>query len=76
MDPEGEKKQMERLKNIRANRDQSKYTHALEGLEKAAEGQENMMPFILKAVKARATLGETCNVLRNVFGEYDEPPIY
>ena len=76
MDPKGEKKQMERLKNIRANRDQSKYTHALEGLEKAAEGQENMMPFILKAVKARATLGETCNVLRNVFGEYDEPPIY
>jgi len=76
MDPEGERKQLERLKNIRANRDESKYNHALEMLRKAAEGQENMMPHILEAVKAQATLGEACNVLRDVFGEYDEPPIY
>ena len=76
MDPEGERKQLERLNKIRNNRDQSKYTLALERLRKAAEGQENMMPYILEAVKAQATLGETCNVLRDIFGEYDEPPIY
>ena len=76
MDPEGERKQLERLKKIRSNRDQSKYSQALERLRKAAEGQENMMPYILEAVKAQATLGEACNVLRDIFGEYDEPPIY
>ncbi len=76
MDPEGERKQLERLNKLRNGRDQSKYTQALERLRKAAEGEENMMPCILEAVKAHATLGETCNVLREIFGEYDEPPIY
>lgn len=76
MDPEGERKQLERLNMIRSSRDQSKYTQTLERLRKAAEGDENMMPYILEAVKAQATLGETCNVLRDIFGEYDEPPIY
>ncbi len=76
MDPEGERKQLERLNKIRRTRDQSTYTQALERLRKAAEGDENMMPYILEAVKAQATLGETCNVLRDIFGEYYEPPIY
>ena len=67
---------MNRLNDIRNNRDEVKYNQALERLLKAAEGQENMMPHILEAVRAHATLGETCNVLRDVFGEYDEPPIY
>jgi methylmalonyl-CoA mutase N-terminal domain/subunit len=76
MDPEGEKRQFKRLRDLRKNRDAGKYDAALSKLEKAAEGQENLMPFILEAVKAHATLGETCNVLRSVFGEYDEPPLY
>ncbi|MDO9538157.1 MAG: methylmalonyl-CoA mutase family protein [Thermoplasmata archaeon] len=76
MDPEGEKRQMARLRDIRDNRDKSKYESSLSRLEKAAQGQENLMPFILDAVKSHATLGETCNTLRSVFGEYDEPPIY
>jgi len=76
MDPEGERKQLERLNKLRSDRDPARYTQALEKLGKAAEGQENMMPYILEAVKAKATLGETCNVLREIFGEYDEPPIY
>jgi len=76
MDPEGEKRQMKRLADLRKNRDSSKYNAALARLDKAARGGENMMPFILEAVKSHATLGETCNVLRSVFGEYDEPPIY
>ena len=76
MDSEGERRQMNRLNDIRNNRDEVKYNQALERLLKAAEGQENMMPHILEAVRAHATLGETCNVLRDVFGEYYEPPIY
>jgi methylmalonyl-CoA mutase N-terminal domain/subunit len=76
MDPEGEKRQLRRLRDLRKDRNAGKYEKALSNLEKAAQGNENMMPFILEAVKAHATLGETCNVLRGVFGEYDEPPIY
>ncbi|MFO7618100.1 MAG: methylmalonyl-CoA mutase family protein [Thermoplasmata archaeon] len=76
MDPEGERRQFARLKAIRKDRDRNKYEASLSKLGKAAEGDSNLMPFILEAVKADATLGETCNVLRSVFGEYDEPPIY
>lgn len=76
MDPEGELRQIERLNRLRSERDKSKYEKALANLRKAAEGDENLMPYILEAVKVPATLGETCAVLREVFGEYDEPPIY
>jgi methylmalonyl-CoA mutase N-terminal domain/subunit len=76
MDPEGERRQMARLRGLRKDRNASKYNSALSKLEKAAEGQDNLMPFILDAVKSHATLGETCSVLKSVFGEYDEPPIY
>jgi len=76
MDPEGERKQIERLRKLRADRDSSRYEKALSALGRAAETEENLMPYILEAVKVPATLGETCDVLRGVFGEYDEPPIY
>jgi methylmalonyl-CoA mutase N-terminal domain/subunit len=76
MDPEGERRQMRRLRNLRETRDNAKYGKALNDLRKAAEGDENLMPYIIEAVKAPATLGETCGVLREVFGEYDEPPIF
>ena len=49
---------------------------ALDELIKAADGDANLMPHILEAVKAQATLGETCNALRSVFGEYEEPAIF
>jgi methylmalonyl-CoA mutase N-terminal domain/subunit len=76
MDPEGERRQVERLQRLRSDRDPAKYEKALSELGRAAEGDENLMPYILKAVRVPATLGETCDVLREVFGEYDEPPIY
>jgi len=76
MDPEGERRQLKRLQDIRNDRNASKYESSLTNLRKAAEGQDNLMPYILDAIKAQATLGETCDVLREVFGEYDEPPIY
>ncbi len=47
----------------------------LEDLRQAAEGTDNLMPFILEAVRAYGTLGEICGVLREVFGEYREPVI-
>jgi methylmalonyl-CoA mutase N-terminal domain/subunit len=76
MDAEGEKKQLARLTNLRANRNNEKTDKALHSLQRAAQGNENLMPYILKSVHAYATLGEICDILRNVFGEYKEPIIY
>ncbi len=76
MDPEGERKQLGRLAKLRKDRDNAKVTKRLGALRKAAEGEKNTMPFIMEAVQAYATLGETCGVLREVFGEYRDPPIY
>lgn len=76
MDEEGEQRQINRLKNLRKERNNSKTEKNLKRLRKAAEGDENMMPYILDCVHSYATLGETCDVLRGVFGEYKEPAIY
>jgi methylmalonyl-CoA mutase N-terminal domain/subunit len=76
MDPEGEKRQLLRLKKLRKERDRSKWEHALGQLSKAAEGDENLMPHIFEASNAYATLGEICDVMREVFGEYEEPPMF
>jgi len=76
MDEKGEERQINRLKKLRKNRNNQKVDRNLNRLRKAAEGEENMMPFILDCVHSYATLGETCQVLRNVFGEYEEPVIY
>lgn len=75
-DPEGEERQVNRLRRLRRDRDRGKVENALRNLERAAEGEENLMPYILDGVRAYATLGEICDVLRGVFGEYQEPTIY
>ena len=62
--------QAERLRQLRAERDPSAVTRALRELESAAAGNDNVMPYILQAVEAYATLGEICAILRRVFGEY------
>ncbi|MGC8880451.1 MAG: acyl-CoA mutase large subunit family protein [Anaerolineae bacterium] len=62
--------QAQRLKQLRAERDQSAVMRTLKELELAAAGHDNVMPYILQAVEAYATLGEICAVLRRVFGEY------
>ena len=72
MDPEGFERQCERLKNLRNNRDKAKHSAAISAIEKAAEGDDNLMPHFIEAAKAKATLGEMCDVLRGVFGEYRE----
>jgi len=76
MDEKGEERQINRLKKLRKDRNTQKYERNLERLRKAAEGDENLMSFILDCVHSYATLGETCQVLRDVFGEYEEPAIY
>ncbi|RLD02511.1 MAG: methylmalonyl-CoA mutase, partial [Chloroflexi bacterium] len=73
MDPEGYEKQKARLDEIRKTRDNEKVTKSLERLKNACEGTENTMPFILDSVREYATLGEIVNVMKDVFGEYEEP---
>jgi len=69
--------QLERLKRIRTNRDHKKWRRALDGLRKACEDEDaNTMPHILDSVRARATLGEICNVMREAFGVWEEPLLY
>jgi len=75
MDAEGYERQVNRLDKLRRERDNDVVERNLDALRKAAVGTENLMPYILDAVRADATLGETCAVLREVFGEYREPVI-
>jgi methylmalonyl-CoA mutase N-terminal domain/subunit len=70
MDPEGEKRQRERLCRVRAERDGAQAEAALRRLEDASRGSENVMPYLLEAVNAYCTLGEICGAMRRVFGEY------
>jgi len=76
IDPKIEETLIERLRIIKQQRDNAKVKEVLEELRKAAEKDENLMPAILKAVKAYATIGEICNVLREVYGEYKPPTIF
>lgn len=73
MDPEGEKMQVARLEELRATRDNGAVGQALDRLRIAAEGTQNTMPHLLDAVRAYATLGEIMDVMREVFGVYEEP---
>jgi methylmalonyl-CoA mutase N-terminal domain/subunit len=64
--------QVKRLGEMKAKRDNSAVDKSLEDIRQAAQGKDNLMPFILNAVRQYATLGEICGVLREVFGEYQE----
>jgi len=75
MDPEGERRQRERLARLRRERDNELLQRRLSTLRSAAEGTANLMPHILDAVRAYGTLGEICGTLREVFGEYRETAI-
>jgi methylmalonyl-CoA mutase N-terminal domain/subunit len=72
VDPAVRIAQIERLKELRSERDNNKVTNCLSILKQGAKGNDNLMPLILEAVKAYATLGEICNTLREVFGEYQQ----
>jgi methylmalonyl-CoA mutase N-terminal domain/subunit len=70
IDPDLELQQVERLQGVRAQRSESRVRECLELINRAARGDDNLMPFILEAVEAYATLGEISDRLRAVFGEY------
>ncbi len=65
--------QRQKLAEVRERRDNLRVKAALEALSSAASTDANLMPYILEAVRAYATLGEMCDVLRRVFGTYEEP---
>jgi methylmalonyl-CoA mutase N-terminal domain/subunit len=75
MDPEGEQRQIARLQELRRDRDNERVGATLHALRAAAQDNVNLMPPILDAVKAYATLQEITDVLRDVFGVYQEPVI-
>ncbi|MGL4912457.1 MAG: acyl-CoA mutase large subunit family protein [Romboutsia sp.] len=72
VDPIVGERQKDKLEELRQNRDNERVRETLEALEKACSSDENLMPYILDAVKAYATLGEICGVMREVFGEYKQ----
>ncbi len=71
--PDVEKAQGERVTALRAQRDSYRMAGSLQALQEAAATEENLMPYLIDAVKAQATLGEMCAALKEVFGTYREP---
>jgi methylmalonyl-CoA mutase N-terminal domain/subunit len=73
VDPRIESEQVERLRAFRGSRDAAAWARTMERVENAARADDNLVPIILDAVRARATVGEISDVLRRVFGEYAPP---
>ena len=76
IDPELETQQIARTQAIKNSRNNKKVRECLDRLGDACAGQENVMPFLIEAVKEQATLQECCDVYRKVFGVYRDPGIY
>jgi methylmalonyl-CoA mutase N-terminal domain/subunit len=72
IDPEAERRQVERVRRVRAERDPGAWARALDRLEDCARGGENVLPAILEAVRAYATVGEISDRLRRTWGEHRE----
>ena len=75
VDPEVERLQKEKINKLKSTRNNDEVKKNLANLKKLAKTDENLMPYILSAVKSYATLGEICDVLRSVFGEYEQSVI-
>jgi len=67
--------QLVRLARVKARRDSSAVRRSLDRLKEGALGDANTMPLLLDAVRAYATVGEMCDALRDVWGEYEEMPV-
>ncbi|MBN2230235.1 MAG: methylmalonyl-CoA mutase family protein [Candidatus Thorarchaeota archaeon] len=76
IDPEVERKQVARLRKTKKERDNKRVQDALDGLRKASEGTENVMPHIVECVRAYTSIGEIFEVWRDLWGEWDEPKIF
>jgi methylmalonyl-CoA mutase, N-terminal domain len=71
-----ERRQIKDVQAFKKKRDMAAVKRCLDAIRTAAKGTENLMPRFLEAAKAHVTLGEMCDVLQGVYGEYREPPIY
>ena len=72
IDPDGERRQIEGVRRVRAERDPAAWAAALDRLEAAAAGEDNVMPALIEAVRAYATVGEISDRLRAAWGEHRE----
>src|SRR5947208_3301645 len=71
LDPEAERRQLERTARVRAERNSEEAAAALERVRDTARGEANLLPPMREALRARCTVGEICNVLREEFGTFD-----
>jgi methylmalonyl-CoA mutase, N-terminal domain len=71
LDPEAERRQLERTARVRAERNAEEAAARLEAVREAARGDSNLLPPMREALRARCTIGEICNALREEFGMYD-----
>jgi methylmalonyl-CoA mutase N-terminal domain/subunit len=76
IDPEFERKQVQRVRAVRANRDDAAVTAALTAIRTAAAGQRNLMPLLLDAARAGVSEGEIVRALQDVWGGYRELPVF
>src|SRR5262249_8545105 len=72
IDEDLERRQVERVRSLRARRDKDAWASALHGVEEAARSGDNLMPRIVEAVEKNCTVGEISDAMRKVFGEYQE----
>jgi methylmalonyl-CoA mutase N-terminal domain/subunit len=70
VDPKQAEIEADKLRKLRAQRNQPSWRNSLDSLDRVTRAGENVFPAILSAVKARATVGEICDVWRMIFGEY------
>ena len=76
IDPEIERRQIERVRSVRAKRDPAKYATAIGALRDACLSDRNLVPYVLDAVRAQATLGEISDIFREAYGVYREPAVF
>ncbi len=75
IDESAAERQLARLNELRKSRDNARVSAALDALKQGARGAANTMPLLIECVRAYATVGEMCDALRQVWGEYEETPI-
>jgi methylmalonyl-CoA mutase N-terminal domain/subunit len=72
LDPETERRQIASVQAVRTTRDRGAWQATIGAIERAASGRDNLVPLVIAAVEARATLGEISDALRRAFGEHRE----
>jgi methylmalonyl-CoA mutase, N-terminal domain len=75
IDPDIETRQVNRVRQVRATRDERTWRESLEAIETAARGNDNLVPHVIRAVEAHATVGEISDTMRAVFGEHTESDV-